>query len=151
MSEHSDAVQANAGQKRPGALHRGPRKKPYVPISESGSFVNMRSNSCGTDPLVHHGRHFGRTVHAFCTMSTLLNNGILRLRGPPEQSDASLTNECIMITYFHDPKLTHIRERREHMVFQTLLQMIPGIEERLLEGSDENTLHIAELVRPFRF
>lgn len=26
--------------------------------------------------------------------------------------------------------------------------MIPGLEQRLMEGSDENVLHIAELVRP---
>ena len=30
-----------------------------------------------TDPLVHHGRHFGRTLHAFCRVHTLLTNGIL--------------------------------------------------------------------------
>jgi hypothetical protein len=31
-----------------------------------------------TDPLVHHGRHFGRTVHAFCHMITLLSEGLIR-------------------------------------------------------------------------
>jgi hypothetical protein len=31
-------------------------------------------------------------------------------------------------------------------VFQQLLQMVPGLEERLMEGSDENVLHLAELV-----
>jgi hypothetical protein len=30
-----------------------------------------------TDPLVHHGRHFGRTAHALCRVHTLLTNGIL--------------------------------------------------------------------------
>jgi hypothetical protein len=39
------------------------------------------------------------------------------------------------------------RERREHRVFQQLLQMVPGLEERLLEGSDEDVIHIGELVR----
>jgi len=44
--------------------------------------------------------------------------------------------------------LTHLpfRERREHRVFQLLLQMIPGLEERLVEGSEENVIHVAELV-----
>jgi hypothetical protein len=28
------------------------------------------------DPLVHHGRHFGRAVHAFCNAQTLISNGI---------------------------------------------------------------------------
>jgi hypothetical protein len=38
------------------------------------------------------------------------------------------------------------RERREHRIFQLLLQMVPGLEERLVEGSEENVLHVAELV-----
>jgi hypothetical protein len=42
-----------------------------------------------TDPLVHHGRHFGCTVHALCRVHTLLTNGILReveLADEPEES-----------------------------------------------------------------
>jgi hypothetical protein len=39
-----------------------------------------------------------------------------------------------------------LRERREHRIFQLLLQMIPGLEDRLLNGSEENVTHIAELV-----
>jgi hypothetical protein len=39
------------------------------------------------------------------------------------------------------------RERREHRVFDALLQMIPGLEQRLIESSDdEDVLRIAELV-----
>lgn len=29
--------------------------------------------------------------------------------------------------------------------------MVPGLEERLLNGSEEETLHIADLVRPYSF
>lgn len=46
-------------------------------------------NSCLTDPLVHHGRHFGRTVHALCNVQALLTNGLLRigeLAGEPEEA-----------------------------------------------------------------
>jgi hypothetical protein len=39
-----------------------------------------------------------------------------------------------------------LRERREHRVFQTLLHSIAGLEERLMEGSDEEVAHVAELV-----
>jgi hypothetical protein len=28
------------------------------------------------DPLVHHGRHFGRTIYAFVNMSALIINGL---------------------------------------------------------------------------
>jgi hypothetical protein len=39
-----------------------------------------------------------------------------------------------------------LRERREHGVFQKLLQMVPGLEERLLTGSEEETIFVADLV-----
>jgi hypothetical protein len=32
-----------------------------------------------SDPLISHGRHFGRTVFALCNYPSLLTNGILRL------------------------------------------------------------------------
>jgi len=38
------------------------------------------------------------------------------------------------------------RERREHRVFQQLLQMIPGLEDRLMSGSADDVVHIADLV-----
>ena len=28
------------------------------------------------DPLVHHGRHFGRAMHAFCNVQTFITNGL---------------------------------------------------------------------------
>jgi hypothetical protein len=55
----------------------------------------LRDGSRGTDPLVHHGRHFGRTVHALCSISALLSNGILRMRGPSEILDDAFTDEWV--------------------------------------------------------
>ncbi|KAG6376631.1 hypothetical protein JVT61DRAFT_1615 [Boletus reticuloceps] len=48
------------GVKQPqlNALQRGPRKQPVQ------------------DPLVHHGRHFGHVIHSFCSVLTLLTNGL---------------------------------------------------------------------------
>jgi len=47
------------------------------------------------------------------------------------------------------------RQRREHRVFGTLLQMVPGIEDRLMNDPDESeTVKIAELVSrkyPFHY
>ena len=37
------------------------------------------------DPLVHHDHHFGHTVHSFCSVQTLLTNGIVSLA---EESEA---------------------------------------------------------------
>ena len=39
------------------------------------------------------------------------------------------------------------RELQEHRVFMLLLEMVPGLEEHLLEESDEGIIHVAELVR----
>ena len=58
---------------------------------------------CGTDPLVHHGRHFGCTVHALCTVSALLNNGILRMGELASQPEECFTHEeviTISISFF---------------------------------------------------
>jgi len=38
------------------------------------------------------------------------------------------------------------RERRKHRVFAELLQMVPGLEERLVQGDDNDILVVADLV-----
>jgi hypothetical protein len=42
------------------------------------------------DPLVHYGRHFGRAVHAMCSIQALVTNGIFRM-GEEEVSEEFLT------------------------------------------------------------
>ena len=61
-----------------------------------GHFYSKFDDSCGTDPLVHHGRHFGCTVHALCTVSTLLNNGILRMGELLEEPEETFTHESVL-------------------------------------------------------
>jgi hypothetical protein len=46
---------------------------------------------------------------------------------------------------------THPREQQECMVFQALLQVVPGLEDCLMMGSDEDIIHIADLVCLFLF
>ena len=36
-------------------------------------------DSTTTDPLVHHGRHFGRAIFAFCNVKSLVINGLERM------------------------------------------------------------------------
>ena len=43
------------------------------------------------DPLVHHGRHFGRVVHCFCNIQTLLTNGIALMGERADELEESLT------------------------------------------------------------
>lgn len=38
------------------------------------------------------------------------------------------------------------RERREHAIFKELLKTIPGLEERLVQGSEDELAIVAELV-----
>ncbi|KAG2108986.1 uncharacterized protein F5147DRAFT_745644 [Suillus discolor] len=68
-------------------------------------------------------------VFALCNYPSLLTNGILRL----EQME--------------DTPLEHFssEERREHCVFEQLLDSYPGLLERLKNGSEEDILHIREL------
>ncbi|KIM74009.1 hypothetical protein PILCRDRAFT_80463 [Piloderma croceum F 1598] len=102
------------GTKRQGALQLGPRKKP-----------------CGTDPLVHHGRHFGRTVHAMCSIKGLITNGLLHMADLEDNPEATFTQD----------------ERREYSVFQQLLHTVPGLETRIMDGSDEECNHVGELIQ----
>ena len=95
--ETSTDVQAE--RKRAGALQIGSRKKPYVRMMAISQLtVDPFRGSCGTDPLVHHGRHFGHTVHALCTVSTLLNNGILRMGELADHAEETFTQEYAMIS-----------------------------------------------------
>ncbi|KAI0067315.1 hypothetical protein BV25DRAFT_1911964 [Artomyces pyxidatus] len=97
-----------------GALRLGPRKKASQP-----------------DPLVHHGRHFGRTIHALANFQALITNGLLRLGELAETPDDHFTAE----------------ERREHRIYQTLLQSVPGLEERIINGSNEEVMIVSELLQ----
>ncbi|KAG2091808.1 uncharacterized protein F5147DRAFT_748065 [Suillus discolor] len=97
---------------------------------DATSSVSRRHGSSTTDPLVSHGRHFGRTVFALCNYLFLLTNGILRL----EQMENTLLENF------------PAEERREHRVFEQLLESYPGLLERLKNGSEEEILHVGELI-----
>jgi hypothetical protein len=40
------------------------------------------------------------------------------------------------------------RERHKHRVFEALLQMVPSLQEQLLEGGKDNVVMIVEMVHP---
>lgn len=107
-------------------------------------------NSRTTDPLVHHGRHFGRTIHALCNVHALINNGIVRMGERSEEPDEAFTAQydvlCFRLIFFKiEWKLN--RERREHKVFLSLLKSVPGLEDRIMTTeSEEEVQNIAMLV-----
>ncbi|KAH6916530.1 hypothetical protein BKA70DRAFT_1419434 [Coprinopsis sp. MPI-PUGE-AT-0042] len=73
-----------------------------------------------TDPLVHHGRHFGRTVYAFVNIYALIINGLV--------DDANEDEDEIP----EEPQA-----RWEVRVYQKLLKMIPSLHQRLMDASEE--------------
>ncbi|TEB31765.1 hypothetical protein FA13DRAFT_1613262, partial [Coprinellus micaceus] len=79
-----------------------------------------------TDPLIHHGRHFGRAIYAFANIQALILSGL----GADEDSP---------------PETQH--ERRELRVFKKLLAMVPDLEERLMSSSEEDAMAIANMLQ----
>ncbi|KAI6013376.1 hypothetical protein BKA83DRAFT_96535 [Pisolithus microcarpus] len=115
-SSEGDSSRTANGQKcvHPSALELGPRKKLTT-----------------QDPLVHRGRHFGRAVHAFCNVPTLLTNGIILLSEGGSDTLESLT----------------VDERKEFAAFQELLRVVLGLESRLMASSEEEVVKIGELIQ----
>ncbi|KIM88178.1 hypothetical protein PILCRDRAFT_51494, partial [Piloderma croceum F 1598] len=85
--------------------------------------------SSKSDPLVHHGRHFCRTIHAMCNIHALLTQSIIR--AVEQTADDDLSDD----------------ERREHRVFKRLLNLVPNLEERIMTGSEEELTEVADLLR----
>jgi hypothetical protein len=55
------------------------RKRMSYYLPHSPSILHSKASRL-SDPLIGHGRHFGRTVHALCNIQVLLANGILHLK-----------------------------------------------------------------------
>ncbi|KAG0698881.1 hypothetical protein DFH29DRAFT_983712 [Suillus ampliporus] len=95
----------------------------------TSSIPSKRATSL-SDPLISHRCHFGRTVFTLCNYPSLLTNGILRLEKMEETPLEDFTAE----------------EQWEHCVFKQLLDSYPGLLERLRNGSEEEILHVGELI-----
>jgi hypothetical protein len=91
-SSKENSSSATQKHSRPNALQTGPRKRPYV-----SRILHIISANCvgrtTQDPLVHHGRHFGRTVHVFCSVRMLLTNGLIMM-GELEDRDLETFSEA---------------------------------------------------------
>lgn len=96
------------------------------------------------DPLVHHGRHFGRAVHAFCNVQTLITNGIQAMSD--DVPGDRLTATCVTNSHSSDAFNITCSERKENAVFRELLRIVPGIADRIVESSEDEVIAIADLV-----
>ncbi|TEB25754.1 hypothetical protein FA13DRAFT_1637032, partial [Coprinellus micaceus] len=83
-----------------------------------------------TDPLVSHGRHFGRTIHAFCCPFSLLKEGLARYL----HMESGLL--CI----------DELTEQQEQRIFQQLLELSPGLGARVLSASEQELHYIADMI-----
>ena len=93
----SEELESSLRRKRDDGLQLGPRKRPYVDRLDDG-FYSLRALSLFrsvADPLVHHGRHFGRAVYALCNFQVLLTNGLLRIGELANVSEENFTAEWV--------------------------------------------------------
>ncbi|KAG1836178.1 hypothetical protein DFJ58DRAFT_719153 [Suillus subalutaceus] len=112
-SDENHPSPSNPSRKRSGsALRLGPHKK-----------------ATSSNPLVLHGRHFGRTVFALCNYPALLTTGILQLE---ELMDSPIEDYPADV-------------RQEHKVFIELVDSYPGLLDRLTNGEEEDIIHVGEL------
>ncbi|KAG1895781.1 uncharacterized protein F5891DRAFT_1130493 [Suillus fuscotomentosus] len=88
------------------------------------------SHKISSNPLVLHGRHFGRTVFALCNYPSLLTAGILRLE---ELQDSPIEDYPADV-------------RQEHRVFMELINSYPGLIDRLTNSGEEDIIHMGELL-----
>ncbi|KAL4061687.1 hypothetical protein V8B97DRAFT_2027224 [Scleroderma yunnanense] len=117
FSTTQDTQSTSSGRKQAssGILQSGPRKKPSTVLISQ-------------DPLVHHGCHVGRAVHAFCNVQTLITNGLHAMSDDAPEDETLPAVEC-----------------KEHAVFWELLQSVPGLEDQLMLSSEEEVIAMANL------
>jgi hypothetical protein len=101
MPDENPETQVAGRRQRDDALQLGPRKKASVVRHSSlppcgFTFCLVR---CISDPLISHGRHFRRTVHALCNVQALLTNGLLRLGEQADEPDESFTTEWVQYSH----------------------------------------------------
>ncbi|KAJ3505635.1 hypothetical protein NMY22_g17512 [Coprinellus aureogranulatus] len=126
----SAVFQATSKENRPTSTAAAGRKRS---APEDGEVFTRGRKQQRTDPLVHYGRHFGRTVRAFCRVHSLLTNGVNRML----QIDLDRTSE----------EELDASEFAEHQIYRKLLSLVPGLEEKLNTGSNQELLYVADMVR----
>ncbi|KAN0076869.1 hypothetical protein V8E55_010724 [Tylopilus felleus] len=87
--------------------------------------LGPRKRPTSQDPLVHHCRHFGWAVHTFCNIQTLITNGLVTMGNWSDEDPESMTAQSIT----------------------KLLWMVPGLEARLMESSEDEVIHVADLIQ----
>jgi len=64
----------------------------------------------------------------------------------PDMESLSAVCICIWLVPRHHYLPSHYREHKELKVFRELLGMVPGLEEQLMESSEDKVILVADLV-----
>ncbi|KAG2003612.1 hypothetical protein CC2G_004204 [Coprinopsis cinerea AmutBmut pab1-1] len=106
---------------------RARRKRTYEEIEDLALQPVPRKKPMKSDKLVHHGRHFCRTIYAFPNMHALITNGLTvdNTGARPETQ----------------------QQRRAHRVYRKLLNLVPGLSDRLEKATDNDMATIATLLQ----
>ncbi|RXW18049.1 hypothetical protein EST38_g7807 [Candolleomyces aberdarensis] len=94
--------------------------------------LRPRKKAVKTDPLFSNGRHFGRTIHAFCNIFPLIKDGLARFIRL--QAGVIQVRDLSAQVY------------REHLVFQQLVNLSPGLDKRILSASAQELHYIAGMI-----
>jgi hypothetical protein len=111
------------------------------------TFVQTNTYRTLTDPLIHHGRHFGRVVHTFCNIRALITNGLTRMTDPPEEESLRLVISGLRGQLL----IAQCSEYQEYLAFMDLLRLCPNLEDRIAESSEAEVEMISDFVSSGRF
>ncbi|KAJ3529763.1 hypothetical protein NMY22_g8865 [Coprinellus aureogranulatus] len=115
-------------KKRPKTRTRG-RKRPSEDSTHHWAPLQKQLR---TDPLVGHGRHFGRTIRTFCRVQTLISSGLA--------TTMQLELDRISESDLSRSELLYLKLYRE------LLALSPGLEERLNTTSEQDMIYVANMI-----
>jgi len=102
------------------------------------------------DPLIHHRRHFGRTVHAMCSLQVLITNTLVCLSMEEEVTEERHTFKSVYVFLVSTTRWlmspSQHRERMEIQIFNKLSWMVPGIVDRIVNSGPAEAMDLADLV-----
>ena len=111
------------------------------------------TQSSREDPLVYYGWHFSQTVHATCSIHTVITKGLLHVAKIVESElglDEALNGEQVFKIAFPTPVNSRYffiqREWAEYHVYTTIYSGLLNLEEQIIDRDDNAVQLIADLI-----
>ncbi|TEB23232.1 hypothetical protein FA13DRAFT_1640163 [Coprinellus micaceus] len=131
--ENERPLSGRQGDKGTGSGVLGRRNRNEGDEEEDNLSLGPRKRPSRQDPLVHYGRHFGRSIHVFCKPFPLITEGL----GRTLQLQAGFVGG---LEEFSE------QERMEHQIFLKLMKLCPGLESRIQKVSEQELHYITDLL-----